>query len=117
MGFWERQVSKSIGAYSTDEVDTKQKWIDDKPIYRKVFDFGTLPNVATKSLNHNLTFDNIIKAWGFATDGSANWLPLPWVHTTTYMVQLWVTSTQIRVSTANIMASYSASWIVLEYTK
>ena len=37
------QVS-SLQTYSTTEINTGMKWIDGKPIYRKVVDFGSLPN-------------------------------------------------------------------------
>ena len=37
-------------SYSTNEVKTGGKWIDGKPIYRKVVDFGALPNASEKTV-------------------------------------------------------------------
>ena len=54
-------AAKSVSwDYSTDEVDTGQKWVDGRPIYCKVWDFGestieiTGPNIWT-------TFDNDVR--------------------------------------------------------
>ena len=36
------------------EVLTAERWIDGKPIYRKVIDFGALPDTTTKSVLHGI---------------------------------------------------------------
>ena len=43
----------SLG-YSTTETVTNAKWIDGKPIYRKVVNFGTLPNATVKAVAHGI---------------------------------------------------------------
>ena len=46
--------------FNEEEVLTSERWIDGKPIYKKVIDFGTLPNTDNKSLAHNISnVDNI----------------------------------------------------------
>ena len=46
--------------FKEEEVLTSERWIDGKPIYKKVIDFGNLPNNTTKSVVHNISnVDNI----------------------------------------------------------
>lgn len=52
--------------YSTDET-VVGKWIDGKPIYRKVFEIGSLPNDTTISIPHG------IKNLDTFTDKRASW--------------------------------------------
>lgn len=44
-----------ITSFSTTEVNTGQTWIDGSPIYRKVVEFGALPNNTTKVVAHGIT--------------------------------------------------------------
>lgn len=50
--------------YSTTEVDTGKKWIDGKPIYRKVFNYGQLPNNTSVGVKHNIPIDTPVSAKG-----------------------------------------------------
>ena len=47
--------------YSTDEVDTKVKWIDGKEIYLKVLTYDTVPSNGTVLLTD---VDEVIQAYG-----------------------------------------------------
>ena len=52
--------------YSTTE-QVIGTWIDGKPIYRKVINFGSLPNAESKSVAHNIAnIDFIVNVWGMA---------------------------------------------------
>ena len=63
--YWEKFVKNHVLLYllysniydlfSTEEVKTNEIWTDGKPIYRKVIDFGTLPNNNLKSVAHNIS--------------------------------------------------------------
>ena len=44
-----------LPSYFTDEIDTGMKWIDGKPIYRKVINVGALPNNSEKTIAHNIS--------------------------------------------------------------
>ena len=56
-------------SYSTEEVKTGGKWIDGKPIYRKVVDVGTLPNATSKVVLHNIqNLDKVLEAKLIAND-------------------------------------------------
>lgn len=47
-----------LPSYFTEEIDTGMKWIDGKPIYRRVLT-GTTPNSQTGSVNFNINVDTI----------------------------------------------------------
>ena len=80
------QIKYNLGnlgkeVYSTDET-VIGTWIDGKPIYRKVIDFGALPNANTKSVAHNINDIKIFtKAYGIAyRDSDKINMPLPYVN-------------------------------------
>lgn len=105
--------------YSTDEVETGMYWIDGKPIYRKVINFGSLPNISQKGVAHGITnLGTIINIFGYAKSGST-FLTIPYDYRTTGIDQ----NVNIYVNTSNVFArsnwncsEYSAV-IILEYTK
>jgi len=111
---------KSAEVYSTDEVKTNKIWIDDKPIYRKVINFGTLPNAADKFVDPNIIdLERIITMRGLAynvEDGNA--FPLPNVTTSgsQYTIDIAIINKQIRIRTAIDRTSMTA-YVILEYTK
>ena len=47
-----RELNEKLN-YSTDEI-VVGTWIDGKPLYRKMVDFGTLPNNSEVSKSHNI---------------------------------------------------------------
>lgn len=78
----EKKVDKNF-AYSTEEVDTGEKWIDGKPIYRKVI------NIRAKNLRNwehipetdNLLIEKIIKATTMGTaDSYPDCIGIPYVR-------------------------------------
>ena len=108
-------------SYSTTEQPTGAKWIDGKPIYRKVIDCGALPNNTTKTVNHNISnLGKVIRLYGFANNAAGtDFITLPFVDTAnsaTFNTSLRATDTQITLSSANNMASFSG-YAVIEYTK
>lgn len=67
----EQKVDKNF-TYSTEEVDTGEKWIDGKPIYRKVINVNPV-NLRNWEYIHetdNLLIEKIIKASVMGTDSS-----------------------------------------------
>lgn len=58
--------------YSTTETALPFKWVDGKTIYRKVVNFGSLPNNTTKTVSLGIsgTIDNVISASAIASTGS-----------------------------------------------
>lgn len=108
-------------AYSTSEVNTGVKWIDGKYIYRKVIEFGALPNATSKIVNSGLANVNAINVYGFASranDGTCFPLPYCVIDSIQYQISLVFNNTDgdISVAAGNDRSGFNAI-IVLEYTK
>lgn len=110
--------------YSTNEVTTNKKWIDGKTIYRKVINFGALPNNSSKGVNHNISnleryVNYMAIAYVTATPTSARPLSYPAdpssANNTTTM-QVILGGTQVIIGTGLDRTNQSA-YIILEYTK
>lgn len=102
--------------YSTTE-QVIGTWIDGKPIYRKVINFGTLPNATTKEVAHNISsLGNVVNLYGVANNGDT-YIPLPRSHSQSNVnIVLEMNKTKIIVNTGYNFSSYSA-YITVEYTK
>ena len=104
--------------YSTTEIDTGKKWINNKPIYKKVVDIGNLPNATLKTVAHGISnIGLIITIRGFATSGT-EFIPLPFTHSSSLeaQVQVYASGDNINVRTGNDRSS-STGYVILEYTK
>lgn len=103
--------------YSTDEVIIGE-WIDGKPIYRRTYNFGALPNATSKTIPHNLTnIDKFINIYGFSYDSGKTTLPLPFVHNSGGDIQLNCDGLNICVVTKTNRSSFTVCYITIEYTK
>lgn len=104
--------------YSESEQDTGLYWIDNKKIYQKTVDFGSLPNSTTKSVNHgisNLETVVDIKAVAYY-EGLAYGELMPLVyggHTFRVMVR----SSQIEIQCPSDNWSDYGCYITILYTK
>lgn len=108
-------VRDSAGDLSLTEIDTGRRWIDGKRIYRKVINFGALPNAATKNVAHGITFDQIIDFYGITSNGT-NRLPLSFVDGT-YRISPWITTTNVTIATIVDMTAWTNTYVVIEFTK
>ena len=110
---------KMSDTYSTDEVKTNKKWIDGKPIYRKVIDTGTLPDSVGKKIPHNISNVNqIINIKGYAYRSSDNiCLPLPSATYDNTAISCYADRTHITIVTYTNRTSFKTSYVTLEYTK
>ena len=105
--------------YSTDET-VIGTWIDGKPIYRKVIDFGALPNTNLKYVAHNINNIKIFtKAYGIAyRDSDKINMPLPYVNNSaiTNGINIYTDNTKIYIRTGVDLTNVTAH-VILEYTK
>ena len=106
--------------YSTSEV-VVGKWIDGKPIYRKVINIGSLPNSSSTTINHNISnVSQFINIYGAATRSSdIDTLPIPYVTfnaNNSGGITIYANDTSITLRTTTDRSSYDC-YIVLEYTK
>ena len=102
----------ALGAYSTDEIDTGKKWLDNSIIYRKVIFVETLPNAGSTEIVITGLKD-IISIGGFMpeTTGFAG-RPVPYSNVVLFRYN----AGRLYVVTSSDYSSYSA-YIIVEYTK
>lgn len=105
--------------YSTSETNTGKKWIDGKPIYRKVVDTGTLPNGTAKTVAHNISnLERVVHIEGFfyrSSDGMTRPFSFIYSSNTTFAgVQVDNTNISVYASWDN---QATGSYVILEYTK
>lgn len=104
--------------YSTNEI-VIGRWKDNKPIYRKTIDCGALPNNCGNIIPHNiLNIDNIVKIYGWSKRQTDNvFLPLPHNAYNNTSVSLYASKDGITIVTYTDRASFSETYVTLEYTK
>lgn len=109
---------ESVTTYSTTETIVG-KWINDKPLYRKVYSIGALPNASAKTEDTDLTDFNVVKLYGFCVASDNTTLPLPYVASSNgYNICLSINSSnQISVDTCTTDRSGYDGTIILEYIK
>ena len=91
-----------------------------RQIFRKVINFGALPNSTTKSVAHGINFDSnftLIQMWASATD-PINFIafPIPYAGAGgNDGVKLYMDSTNVIISTQTNRAAYTRCFVVIEY--
>lgn len=108
----------NMNTYSTTDEIRIGTWINNKPLYRKVINFGSLPNATTKDVAHNISnIGQVIKIEGVAfTSNDYQPMPLVYANASNYNTTLKVNATNISIITNENRTNYSA-YIILEYTK
>lgn len=123
--------TREIGWYIEDEVLTGKQCFSNatsaqlqdmgrsnvyRSIFRKVLDFGTLPNTTTKSVAHGITFDanfTLIHLSASATDPTGfTAIPIP---TTTASIGM--DATNVNIATTANLTNYTRCIVVIEYLK
>lgn len=104
--------------YSTDEIIVGS-WMD-KPIYRKVIEFGALPNSSMKGVEPEIeNLEQVVKLSGIAylTNGSPAYIPLPRANVDNFLnIGLEYYEGQVLIVTRYDFSNYEAK-IIIEYTK
>lgn len=115
----DKQNKKIGNVFSYEEVKTNDVWVDGKPVYRKTYDCGNLPNNAIKNIAHGLTnFSTMMidQSHTYATDTSNN-IPIPFVGDALIgMIKLNITPTHILIQTNQDRSSMKGI-VTLLYTK
>ena len=103
--------SSSAGSSSVSASNRRQ-------VYRKVINFGALPNTATKSVAHGLTVTTgytFTRIYGAASDTTNRvFIPIPNASTD---INLEVDATNVKIKTAGNFTSYDTTYVILEYLK
>jgi len=126
---------KDTGLYIEEEFVNGQQWFQNKnlssttaqrpeyrQVFRKVIDFGALPNAGAKSVAHGITFDAntaFTRIYATATDTTGfTALPIPYSHATTANeIRLDVTSTNVVITTGANRTNYDTCYVILEYIR
>lgn len=111
---WSPWINVNQGRFESGEVRIG-RWIDAKPIYRKVINFGALPNNTTKNVAHGISnIGDVVKFEGVMASGNYRY-PIPQT-TSGGRVSIWLGGNNVSIQTTADFSSYSAK-VVLEYTK
>lgn len=91
-----------------------------RQVYRKVINFGALPNAGTKSVPHTITVTpatTFTRIYGAASDTTnLAYIPIPYASPTlANNIEVSVSSTNITVTTGSNRSTYTTSYFVLEY--
>ena len=117
--------AKDVGIYNNEETLTGQNYFDDdkneqRPVYRKVVDFGALPNTANKAVAHGLDAAweyKFTRIYGVTSDSTnKDYLPIPYATATAIdIIELYVDNTNINITTGKDRTSFDTTYVVLEY--
>jgi len=126
---------KDTGYYDTAEFVTGQKFFplpgttslsatpsDFRQTYRKVINFGALPNAGTTNIAHGITVDaNTIftRIYGVANNqAGTSYLPLPYASTTLINgIELSVDNTNVTIIIGIDRTAYTITYVILEWVK
>lgn len=127
---------KENATYITSEQQTAQSWFNPSTAsetsirantrggFRMVVNFGALPNAGSKSVPHNIPITSAYSATlvvGAATNPTATgtnpiWIPVPRVDATD-PVAIYVTPTNVVITTITDLSAFTVCYVVLEYLK
>lgn len=89
--------------------------------YRRVVNFGALPNAGTKSVAHGISINSGYRAtdiFGASTNPTTvTLIPLPYVSTIGDDIEVWVDATNVNVRTTSNRTAFTQTDIVIEYLK
>lgn len=93
-----------------------------RQVFRKVINFGALPNTATKSVAHGITITNTFtftRIYGAASDTTGmNYIPLPYASPVlANNIELNVDAINVNVTTGSNRTNFNECYIILEYIK
>ena len=127
---------KDSAYYDTDEFVNGQKYFPNpayssatsqypvwRQVYRKVVNFGALPNAAAKVVAHGITTTAgfiFTRMYGCSTDPVApnSYIPLPYASPTLNQnISLQADNTNVTITTAINYSSHVTTYVVLEYIK
>lgn len=116
------RLVEELHTYSTEETIIGT-WIDGKPIYRKVIDFGALPNNTTKTYDTGDlkidTFTEPIRGTSESATGFCSGVPFVHTGNNSYGVSISYSknTNKISVQTGYDRSPQTKTYVILEYTK
>jgi len=117
--------AKDVGIYNDQETLAGQNYFDNdkneqRPVFRKVINFGALPNAANKTVAHGLDSTwsyKFTRIYGVASDSTNKlYLPIPYATATAIdIIELFVDSVNVNITTGKDRTAYDTTYVVLEY--
>lgn len=87
--------------------------------YRKVINFGALPNTTSKAVAHGITFNantTVTRLYASATDPSTSYIPIPYASPTlANNIELSMDGTNVTITTGSDRTGYTICYVVIEY--
>lgn len=125
--------NRDAGFYDTSEFVCGQQFFSDpalrstdqttpilRPVFRKVINFGALPDTATKSVAHGITTTvntSFTRMYGVATKPHALPATFSGVSIPNSSITLEVDGTNVKITTAANLTAYTITYVILEYIK
>ena len=114
----------STEVYSTEEVKTNKVWIDGRPIYRKVINYGALPNASEQKVPHNISdIDYFTNASAIAFFKESNgytlnlFLPLSSTASLSACIYFMADIQDVTIGTGKDRRNFTNCYVTLEYVK
>lgn len=107
---------ETANTYSTTE-QRIGTWINDKSIYRRVFNIGNVSPSATSVLGSISNLDAVISMFG-ACNSNGLWLPIPRTHVSDVIFQnyVYIDNGSVKIGCGSGSA-ISYGYLIIEYTK
>jgi hypothetical protein len=126
--------AKDTGLYVTEEFLTGQQFFSNPSLnstttqnpeprqtFRKVINFGNLPNAGSKSVPHNIniiTGYSFTRIYGCATLPTSSFIPLPYASTVlNENISLSLDATNVTITTGIDRTLYTTCYVVVEFIK
>ena len=125
--------ARDIAKYETQEILCGQEFfpnpaygvsVNSNPVprgvYRKVVNFGALPNSTSTSVAHGITTTSgftVTRLYGAASNTSgSSYISIPYVSASGN-VSLSMSSTNVTITTTGSFSSYATTYVIIEYLK
>lgn len=126
---------RDAGYYATQEFVNGQQYFQNpalsggssqypafRQVFRKIINFGALPNAASKSVAHNITVNNAFtftRIYATASDTTGhNYIPIPYASPVlANNIELKVDATNVTIITGSNRTNFNVCYVVLEYIK
>lgn len=127
--------SKDTGIYNEQEFLTGQTFFSnpalssttsqsptERQVFRKVINFGALPDSTNKPVAHNISLlpgYSFTRIYGTATTPTSSFIPLPYSSPTALNenISLEITATDIIITTGIDRRAYTTCYVIAEYIK
>jgi len=110
MGYEKHKRPLLVPPYETTAQPTGERWVDDKPIYRKCLAVAAGPNAGSVNVAHGITgLDAIVSITGSLTDAT-DWHPVGGTSLTAA-----ATATNVVLTSAANLSTFTG-YVVVEYT-